>query len=167
MNAQPQRTKQQRGSQTIEGGLVCLILFSLILLVLDLSLAIFIKSTLTSAARDGVRFAVTGQLLPGDAYLNDSVTKVVQNSAIGFLNGSNNACLVAVTYYDPSGNVTTSPMPGDVVQVSILGYAYTPLGALFKSGSPVPITTEASDVLEACPVGGCPAAINPQPPSCP
>jgi Flp pilus assembly protein TadG len=167
MNTQLQRKKRQRGSQTIEGGLVCLILFSLILLVLDLSLSIFVKSTLTTAARDGVRFAVTGQLLPGDAYLNDSVTKVVQNSAMGFLNGSNNACLVSVTYFDPSGKVTTSPTPGNVVQVSVQGYAYTPLGALFKSGSPVPITTEASDVLEACPVGGCPAAVNPQPASCP
>ena len=68
-----------------------------------------------------MRFAVTGQLLPGDAYLNDSVTKVVQNSAMGFLNGANNACLVSVTYYDPSGNVTTSPTPGNVVQVSSAG----------------------------------------------
>ena len=48
MNTQLQRKKRQRGSQTIEGGLVCLILFGLILLVLDLSLSIFIKSTLTT-----------------------------------------------------------------------------------------------------------------------
>jgi len=167
MNNPAKRKKHQRGSQTIEGGLVCLILFALILLVLDLSLSIFIKATLTAAARDGVRFAVTGQLLPGDAYLNDSVTKVVQNSAIGFLNGSQNACLVSVTYFDPNGQATTAPTPGNVVQVSVQGYAYTPLGALFKSGTPVPITTEASDVLEACPVGGCPAAVNPKPSSCP
>ena len=161
------RTKGQRGSQTIEGGLVCLILFGLILLVLDLSLSIFIKSTLTSAARDGVRFAVTGQLLPGDAYMNDSVTKVVQDSSMGFLAGPQNACLVSVTYFDPNGQATTAPVPGNVVQVRVQGYAYTPMGALFKSGTPVPITTEASDVLEACPVGGCPAAINPTPSSCP
>ncbi len=167
MITQLQRKMRERGSQTIEGGLVVLILFSLILLVLDLSLSIFIKSTLTTAARDGVRFAVTGQLLPGDTYLNDSIAKVVQSSALGFLSGANNACLVSVTYFDPSGKATTNPTAGNVVQVSVQGYQYTPMGALFKSGDPVPITTQASDILEACPVGGCPAAINPTPSSCP
>lgn len=166
MITQLQRRKRQRGSQTIEGGLVCLIIFGMILLVLDLSLSIFIKSTLTAAARDGVRFAVTGQLLPGDTYLNDSIAKVVQKSSMGFLSGSN-ACLVSVTYYDPSGKPTISPTAGSVVQVSVQGYQYTPMGALFKSGDPVPITTQASDILEACPLGGCPGAINPTPPSCP
>ena len=166
MITQSKRKKRQRGSQTIEGGLVCLILFGLILLVLDLSLSIFIKSTLTTAARDGVRFAVTGQLLPGDTYLNDSIAKVVQNSSIGFLSNAN-ACLVSVTYYDASGQVTTNPTAGSVVQVSVQGYPYTPLGALFKSGDPIPITTQASDILEACPVGGCPGAVNPKPPTCP
>lgn len=167
MITQLQRKKRQRGSQTIEGGLVCLIIFSLILLVLDLSLSIFIKSTLTTAARDGVRFAVTGQLLPGDTYLNDSIAKVVQKSAMGFLSGQNNACMVSVTYFDPAGQVTTSPTAGSVVQVSVQGYQYTPLGALFKSGDPIPISTQASDILEACPVGGCPGAVNPTPTPCP
>jgi len=51
------------------------------------------------------------------------------------------------------------------VEVSVVGYNYTPVGIL-KSGSPIPITASSSDVLESCPLGGCPPIVNPAPPVC-
>jgi len=156
---------REKGSQVVEAGLITVIMFALIFLLLDIALSLFIKSTLLEAARDGVRFGVTEQLLAGDSYMTDSINKVVQSSSLGFI--SNPGCQVTVTYFDPYGGPTTTPTSGDILQVSINGYQYTPLGAILKSGAPVPISVQASDVMEQCPLAGCPAAVNPTPPTCP
>ncbi len=165
-NANPTnvRKRGERGSQTIEGGLITLMMFALIFLLMDISLSLFIKSTLQEAARDGVRFGVTEQLLSGNNYLTDSINQVVQSSAMGFI--SNPACQVTITYLDPYGGPTTTPIGGDILQVAITGYQYTPLAAILKSGAPINISVSASDVMEQCPNAGCPAAVNPTPPTC-
>ena len=159
------RRRRQRGSQSIEAALITLIMFALVFLLMDISLSLFIKSTLQEAARDGVRYAVTEQLLSGDTYLTDSVSKVVKTAALGFISSA--PCQVTVNYFDPYGGATTTPTSGSIVQVAITGYQYTPLGAIFKSAAPVAINVQASDIMEACPNAGCPAATNPTPPSCP
>src|SRR5882724_3154207 len=123
---------RQRGSQTIEGGLITLIMFGLIFLIFDMAFSLYIKSTLQEAARDGVRFAITGQTLAGDAYLNDSIVKTVQKSALGLLSGASGACKVSVSYYDPYGGASAAAQGGYVVQVSITGVKYTPLAAILK-----------------------------------
>ena len=167
MNANPKTSGRsgERGSQTVEAGLITLMMFALIFLLMDISLSLFIKSTLQEAARDGARFGVTEQLLTGDLYLSDSINKVVQQGALGFI--SNPGCQVTISYFDPYGGATTTPSGGDILQVAINGYQYTPLGAILKSGAPVSISVQASDVMEQCPLAGCPAAVNPTPPSCP
>jgi Flp pilus assembly protein TadG len=45
-----------------------LLLFGLLFLVVDLSLALFTKATLQQAREAGVRFAVTDQLATGQSY---------------------------------------------------------------------------------------------------
>ncbi len=52
--------RRRRGSETIEGALVTLIMFGLIFLIFDMSFSLYVTSTLQEAARDGVRFALTG-----------------------------------------------------------------------------------------------------------
>jgi len=145
--------------------LITLVMFALIFLLMDISLSLFIKSTLTEAARDGVRFGITEQLLSGDTYLSDSINKVVKASALGFI--SNAGCQVTINYYNPYGGATTTATGGDILQVQINGYQYTPLGAILKSSAPVSISVQASDVMEQCPEAGCPSAVNPVPPTCP
>jgi Flp pilus assembly protein TadG len=159
--------EKQRGSQTIEGALVTLIMFGLIFMMLDMSLALFIKSTLQEAARMGVRFAVTDQVLAGDSYLNDSIVKVVQDNALGFLNGPSGACKVSVAYYNPNGGAATKASGGYIVEVAVRGVQYTPLAAIFKDSAPVTVNVQATDVMESCPLAGCPTAINPAPAACP
>lgn len=159
------RRRRQRGSETIEAGLITTIMFALIFLLLDISLSLFIKVTLQEAVRDGVRFGVTEQLLSGGTYLSDSIATVVQQSAGGFI--SNPGCQVTVTYFDPYGGASTTPTSGYILNVAVQGYQYTPLGAIFKSGAPVSINVQASDVMEPCPAAGCPAGTNPVPPTCP
>jgi Flp pilus assembly protein TadG len=161
----PQKRRRQKGSQTIEAGLITLVMFALIFLLLDICMSLFIKSTLQEAARQGVRFGVTEQLIGGDTYLSDSIGRVVQQNAGGFIN--NPGCQVTVNYYDPNGSATTTPTAGSVLEVAIQGYQYTPLGAIMKSGAPVSINVQASDIMESCPTAGCPSAVNPVTPTCP
>ena len=163
-NSDSVKCRRQRGSQTVAAGLITLVMFSLIFLLMDIALSLFIKATLQEAARDGVRFGITEQLLSGDTYLTDSINKVARSSALGFI--TNPGCQVTVTYFDPYGGATTTPIGGDILQVSITGYQYTPLGAILKSSAPVSISVQASDVMEQCPQAGCPAAVNPTPPVC-
>ncbi len=150
----------------VEATAIMLLLFGLLFLVIDLSLALFTKATLQQAAEAGVRFAVTDRLGSGQTYMNDSIVQVVQQNSLGMLNGTSGACKIAISYYNPVTGAASTGTGGDVVQVAINGYSYTPVGIL-KSASPIPITASSSDVLESCPLGGCPAIANPTPPTCP
>jgi len=158
--------RSERGSYIVEATVTTMLLFGIIFLTIDLALALFTKSTLQQAVHAGVRFAVTEQLGSGQTYLNDSIVQVVQQNALGMLNGTSGACKISISYYNPNTGLADSGTGGDVVEVSIVGYTYSPIGIL-KSSSPIPITASASDVMEDCPVTGCPPAANPHPPVCP
>ncbi len=151
----------------IEIGVTVVLLFALLFLVLDLSMVLFVRSTLQQAVREGVRTGVTGVLHGSTTYLNDSITHVVQREALGFLNGPEGACRVQISYFDPSSGAASTGAQGDIVVVAVRNYHYTPLGAVLKSADPLSISVSSSDVIEKCPVGGCPAAVNPNPPACP
>jgi hypothetical protein len=92
--------------------------------------------------------------------------QVVQQNALGMLNGSNGACKISINYFNPTTGAASTGTGGDVVEVSVTGYSYSPVGIL-KSSSPISITASSSDVLEACPLGGCPPVANPTPATCP
>lgn len=157
--------RSERGSYLIEASLVTLLLFGLMFLLIDICLALFTKATLQEAVHAGVRFAVTDQLGTNQSYMDDSIKAVVQANALGMLSGANGACKISVSYYNPITGQADGGTGGDVVEVSVAGYNYTPVGIL-KSGSPVSLTASSSDVLEQCPLGGCPAMTNPNPPAC-
>jgi|GEM_PF-502291 Flp pilus assembly protein TadG len=157
----------RRGSAVIEAGLTIVLLFGLMLLIMDLAMVLFIKSTLQQAVREGVRVGVTARLVGSTAYLNDSITQTVQENSLGFLNGAQGACRIRIQYFDPNTGAPSLGTQGDLLVVSVENYNYTVLGAILKSAHPVPISVSASDILERCPVGGCPAAVNPNPIPCP
>jgi Flp pilus assembly protein TadG len=160
------RKRSQRGNTLMEATAILLLMLGLLFLIVDISLATFTKATLQQAAEAGVRFAVTDQLASGQSYMNDSIVQVVQQNSMGMLNGANGACKVAISYFNPITGAASTGAGGDVVQVSVTGYNYTPVGIL-KSASPIPITASSSDVMESCPLGGCPPMANPTPPTCP
>ena len=164
--ASRKRNASQRGNALVETTAIILPLLGLMFLIVDLSFALFTKATLQEAAEAGVRFAVTTRLASGQSYLNDSIVQVVQQNALGLLNGANGACKISINYFNAVTGQASGGTGGDVVQVSVAGYTYTPVGIL-KSGSPIPITASSSDVMESCPLTGCPPVTNPSPPSCP
>ncbi|MFB3777919.1 MAG: TadE/TadG family type IV pilus assembly protein [Bryobacteraceae bacterium] len=167
MRAHPSRRgKAEKGVAAIEVGVTVVLLFGLLFLIMDLSMLLFIRSTLQDAVRDGVRFGVTGNLA-GHQYLNDSIRQAVQDAALGFLNGPAGACKIDISYINPDTGTASIGTQGDVIYVSVNNYNYTPLGAVLKSADPFRISVSASDILEKCPVGGCPVALNPTPLVCP
>lgn len=164
--ASRKRKQSERGNTLIEVSAIMLLMLGLLFLVVDLSLALFTKATLQSAVQAGVRFAVTDRLGSGQSYMNDSIVQVVQQNALGMLNGANGACKISISYFNPVTGAASTGTGGDVVEVSVTSYNYTPIGIL-KSASPIPITASSSDVLEQCPLGGCPPVANPSPAACP
>jgi Flp pilus assembly protein TadG len=151
----------------IEVGITVVLLFGLLFLIMDLSMLLFVRTTLQDAAREGVRYGVTGTQVGGNTYLNDSIRQVVQDAALGFLSGTAGACKINIAYINPDTGTASIGTQGDVIYVSVNGYNYTPLGAVLKSADPFSISVSASDILEKCPIGGCPVAQNPTPMVCP
>jgi Flp pilus assembly protein TadG len=159
--------KRVRGASVIEAGFVFLPLVAVIFLILDLSFAIFVKTNLQNAVRDGVRYAVTGRLVGSHRYLNDSVVQVVQDNALGFLNGSDGACKVSVNYFNPDTGAASTGTQGDLVVVSVSGFSLSPFGPILRNAQPLQFSVSASDIMERCPVAGCTATVNPVPRVCP
>lgn len=142
------RKRRQKGAEVVEFGLTVIPLFGFIFLILDVSWMIFAQVTLQSAVRQGVRYAVTGQVMSGKGQ-DASIKTVVQNAAVGFLAGTAGANQIAINYYLPNTMAsTTSNAGGNIVEVSIQGFALSPFGPILHSGSPIAISAVASDIVE-------------------
>jgi Flp pilus assembly protein TadG len=150
------RTRAQRGSQTVEFGLVIVPLFAFMLLIMDIAWAVFSKAALQHAVREGTRYAVTYRTMTGLGQ-DASIKSIVQQNAMGMLNGSSGASLVSIQYYTPDTlTATASNAAGNVVEVSVTGYSLAPLGPLMRSNTPLSLSVSSSDRTESCPGGICP-----------
>ena len=163
------RGHRRRGSQVVEVGLTLIPFFAIVFLTVDVALATFVGATLQHAAREGVRFAVTGRCLDrsgavqpvgqcpaGGMFQDESIKTVVQHNALGVLSGSAGASKIKIRYYTPDTlTETTSNAGGNLVEISVEGFSWRPLAPLLRSGSAVPISARASDKMEPS-VGGVP-----------
>ncbi|HEY2017357.1 MAG TPA: TadE/TadG family type IV pilus assembly protein [Bryobacteraceae bacterium] len=157
--------RRERGSQSIELALNLLPFMAIIFLILSLSWAIFTKASLQHAVAEGVRYAITSQTMPGKGQ-DASIKTVIQNNAMGLLNG-NKLSMVTIQYYtvdSSTGNLikTNSNLGGNFVEISVEGYTASPLLPILNwrgndgpMNSPVCFTVRASDRMEGSP-GGIP-----------
>ncbi len=134
-------------------------MFALLFLVIDLAWAVFASASLQESVREGVRFAVTGQLLPGSQHQDDSICQVVQKYSFGFVSSTNAASVIHINYYDPL-TLTEKTGPGsnaggNLVKVTVTGLSLKPLMPLWRSSSPLMLSASASDIVEPSP-GGTP-----------
>ncbi len=149
--------RREEGSNLVEFSLVLLPLLAIIFLIMDSAWMIFAKASLQFAVRQGVRYAVTSQTMPGMGQ-DASIKSVVQQNAMGFLSGSAGANEIAITYYNPTTLVATnSNAGGNVVQVAVSGVSVKPLAPVWRSGSPIVMSALSADVMESSP-GGVPPA---------
>jgi Flp pilus assembly protein TadG len=140
--------RYDRGSTLIEFTLTLLPVLALLLLTFDVTWIIFAWASIHEGVREGVRFAITRQ---SDA----SVQAVVQQYSFGFIKDSS---LIKIHYLSPSNTSqdltgANSNAAGNIVKVVVSGVAITPVGAIWRSNSPISLSASSADIIESNPNG--------------
>ena len=140
-------------------------MMAMILVFLDAAWGLFVKSTLESAVRAGVRVGITiTGTQAGGSDLTTMVKGIVQGQALGLLAGSSGLAKIKVHYFQPpapgstAAAVDVSTMsngnaPLNLMQVSIQGYSITALAPrLYGLANPdstgTQISAIAADLIE-------------------
>jgi hypothetical protein len=154
----------RKGDACLELAFIFLPLFAVLFAFVDFSMPIFLRSTLQSAVRAGVRYAVTYRTSAGLGQ-DDSIRRIVQQNALGLIDGPAGAAAITINYYTPTdlADALTGAdgnAPGNVVEVSVSNYSWSwiaPLSAGFNpglyAGSPLLITVSSADRMESLPAG--------------
>lgn len=150
-----------RGSETVEFGLVLIPMLAFVFLIIDLGWAVFAKSTLQHAVREGVRFGVTNNLALGYTGMRDSIKSVVQYNSMGMLEGSAGWNRIQVKFKEPVGFTDITGTAGcnnspNLLEVTVDNFSLVPLLPLLRSATPMVLRAISSDRMEACVPTGCP-----------
>ncbi len=154
----------QRGATVIEAALVSLVFFGLHFLIIDLSLAVWVRCTLQWAAQKGQRYGVTGTRNE-TAGLGQrcSIKKVVQRASFGIIRDED-LSKVEIHFYDkdtldplddPSVAGSTAVSQGNVIEVSISDFRWAPIAPVLHGDTPLKMTARSLGVIEPLP-GGTP-----------
>ncbi len=144
------RRRRERGAELLETALVLVPLLLITFLLLDLSMAIFLRSTFQQAVREGVRYAITGQNTTGPCQ-DDSVKTVVKQNAVGFLSSAAASATMHVHFMSPVNGTVANNAAGNIVEVSVEGYTYGPLAPFQRLNYPLMIWARAYDLMEPLP----------------
>ena len=155
------RRQRQRGAELVEFNLVLIPMLSLIFLAVDTAWAIYSKSALQEAVREGVRYGVTGQTVATGTCLDQSIKDVVVEYSMGFLTSSNQSS-ISIAYYSPTAPGTNlagsagATAGGNILQVNVTGVPVKLLAPFFITTAPMTLSASATDVLESSPGGVAP-----------
>jgi hypothetical protein len=147
------RRATQSGNTLVELALVFLPMFALLMATVDFSLAIFLRSTFTHAVREGARFGITYRQINGLSH-SESIKRVVQHQAMGFLNGQRGLDSIQIKWYGsapPFAEITAGPernADGNLVEVSISNFSWSWLAPVWRGGTPLRMTVTSADRLE-------------------
>jgi Flp pilus assembly protein TadG len=153
------RRVRERGSQIVEASLVFVPMLLMIFMMLDLAMVIFVRTTMQEAVREGVRYAITGQNTVGPCQ-DDSIKAIVKLHALGFLLSTAAASTIHVQFVNPVTGGQGTNTWGNIVNVKIEGYKYTPLAPYARLNFPLYVWASASDVIEPL-SGASPCLTNP------
>lgn len=167
--------KSRRGNAFVEGALSFFPLILLTLGLVDISMWVFVRGAIQSAAREGVRFGITYLTnYNGSACLNqsDCAKKVLVANALGFINDTNKDTYVTVNYYAndnlatpltaadvgrtlPDGRkITAINMTGNLMEVRITAFPWSFMfPTSYLPNNPLNINVSTSDILQGLPVG--------------
>ncbi len=159
------RLGSRKGAEFLEFTFCFLPLTAILLVLLNASWGIFVKSTFAYAVHQGVRrgIAIDGAQAQGTT-LTAMVKGVVQANTLGLLAGDAGLSRIHVDFYrvspsDPTRLTTVTQaggglMPGDIIQVSIQGYSLPALAARIYERGKAPdkagagISAVAADRIE-------------------
>jgi Flp pilus assembly protein TadG len=161
------RAVLRKGSELIEFTLVLLPLLAMLLVTIDTAWSIFAKSTLQRAVRIGVRsgITITRAQSPTGSCLTGQVKTIVQQNAMGLLNGSSGLSRIKVNYFQPPpanstaaatdvSTQTNGNAPGNIMQVSVQSFsllALVPRIFSWKQSadlSPLVFSVYSADLIE-------------------
>jgi Flp pilus assembly protein TadG len=173
------RRERTRGAELLEFTFVFLPMMAMVILLIDVAWAVFVKATLEYAVRVGVRTGITitgTQAAAAHSDLTSMVKKTVQTNSLGILRGATGYSKIKVHYFQPPAEGSTGPAvdvssqswgntPLYIMQVSVQGFtlpALVPrifgLGKVDKSGTG--ISAVAADLIEPSrdvpPIGSAP-----------
>jgi hypothetical protein len=162
------RRRRTKGAELIEFTFTFLPYVCMVFVLLDIGWAIFVKSTLECAVRDGVRrgITITGtQATDAHSNLTAMVKSIVQSRALWILRGDAGLSKIKVHYFRPPDEGSTADAldvcdrsdgnsQNNIMQVSIEGYTmpallprlFTTKTAVDKAGTNV--TAMAADLIE-------------------
>ena len=161
----PFRRRSQSGQAAVETALMIIPLLMVLLAILDFSVAIFVMDTLEYAARAGVRYAITDQVAPDPSNpgnnLNQaaSIRQAVRSNSLGILGPSIPDSQISVVFYatDASGNwQPTLSNNASLVKVSVTGFSWLWMLPGWMGSNALSISVASTDVMQGCPVTGCP-----------
>jgi Flp pilus assembly protein TadG len=141
------RKAGERGSQVLEATLVFVPILLMTYLMVDLSMVIFLRTTMQEAAREGARYAITGQNTTGPCQ-DDSIKAVVKSHAVGFLGSVAGAATMHVQFINPVTGGQGANAPGQIVNVKIENYKYNAMAPFQRLNYPLYVSAMASDVIE-------------------
>jgi hypothetical protein len=147
---------RERGSEPVEATLVLVPMLLITFLMLDLSMVIFLRTTMQEAVREGVRYAITGQNTPGPCQ-DDSIKAMVKAHALGFLQPVAAAATIHVQFINPATGGQGTNARGNIVNVKVEGYKYSTLAPFQRLNYPLYVFATASDLIE--PNSGAPPCL--------
>ena len=174
------RAERCRGAEVLEFTFVFLPMMAMIILLIDVAWAVFVKATLEYAVRAGVRSGITitgSQASLAGSDLTSMVKSIVQTKSIGILRGSTGYSKIKVHYFQPPAegstaaavdvsNQTWGNTPLYIMQVSVEGYVLPALvPRIFGLNQPMdasgtPIAAVSADLIEPSrdvpPIGAAP-----------
>jgi len=149
----PNRSRRSRqcGAEMVEVGLILTPLLLITFLLVNLSMAIFLRATFQQAVREGARYAITGQTTGTGVCQDTSIKTVVAQNAVGFLNSGQGAASIHVRFRNPTTGAKGSNAIGNVVQVSVENYQYGPMVPYQFFRAKLGIWAQADDVMGGLP----------------
>ena len=164
----PRRQRRRAGSELLEFTFSFLPFLAMTFVLLDVSWAVFVKSTLQYAVRAAVRTGITitgTQATASGSDLTSMVKAIVQQKSLGILRGSSGLAKIKVHYFQPPDAGSTAAAtdvstqangntPPNIMQVSVEGYSLPALLPRFFSWreradlAPTPISVVAADTIE-------------------
>ncbi|MCG8649643.1 MAG: pilus assembly protein [Pirellulales bacterium] len=133
----------------IEFALCFLLFVGTVLGFGQVAMAIWIKTTLHHAVREGGRYAITGRTFTGLGH-DASIRKIVTDKSIGLIDPAQAASLIQIEYFDQSGAPTSDNDGNNTLALSIANYPIPQLvpGALSFSGAPITVSVRTVDRME-------------------
>jgi len=102
----------------VEFALCFLLFMAVVFGFSQIAMAIWMKTTLHFAVREGVRFAMTGRVL-GTSGHDASIKQVIRARAGGVLSQAQADSLITIEYYNPAGVATAINSGGNTVVLSV------------------------------------------------